>query len=315
MPSDSIRDVDCNPTLRCHWDADGITSAHFASFGIENSKVEVGNCEKEFGDTTGLTRDDYILDMRPSDPNWEGNCIDHHLPHPEDRKYSLISEVYPATLITWKHFKDKIPKNEWFKIAVGLAGDGQPELIPNEVFQACPALLRRIKTSAYKSNYSRKWSVNKLPMYKLLSSGINALLRKGEYDIAYGILKSASSPQLLYNSEDARIAKLDIQNDLKTSISDSEIVTYGNLGLILYKSRYRMSGYVATVMEEALGGRTVMAINKRNGSLSLRGDLASYYKEKLKPLDYLIIDGHVKYMGGKLKKNYLTLLDDLDNIL
>ena len=158
-------------TLRCHWDADGVTSGHFASFGINDSQVVVGTYEKGFGDTSQLTKDDWILDMRPSDPKWDGNCIDHHLPHDKKHKYRLISDDVPATLITWREFKKDIPKKEWWKIAIGLAGDGQPELIPTEVFQECPTLLKNVKTSVFQS-YG-KWKISTFPLYKLLSSNIN----------------------------------------------------------------------------------------------------------------------------------------------
>ncbi len=58
-----------------------------------------------------------------------------------------------------------------------------------------------------------------------------------------------------------------------------------------------------------------MAINKRDGSLSLRGDLAHYYKDKLKSLSYVEVDGHNAFMGGKLKKNYTKFITDLNETL
>ena len=77
--------------LRCHHDADGVTSGYLATFGVPNSKIEFYPIEKGFGWTGGLGKDDWMLDMRPQDPKWNGTCIDHHIPHPEPHKYKLIS--------------------------------------------------------------------------------------------------------------------------------------------------------------------------------------------------------------------------------
>lgn len=299
--------------LRTHWDADGVATAHFASFGIDDSEIEIGEYDKGFGDTSGLTKDDWILDMRPSDPKWDGNCIDHHLPHSEDRKYNLISDIVPATLIAWREYKDKIPKKEWWKAAIGICGDGQPELIPTEIFKETPALLKQVKTSAY--NSYGKWNLSTFPLYKLLSSNINAFLRKGEYDSALSLIKYSGDPMDIYTSEDARIAKSDVKKDCKTAIQNCEMIDYGNLNVVIFYSKYRMSGYVSSTLQSSMNTKTIMAINKRNGSLSLRGDLAYYYRDILKPIKYLTIDGHPGFCGGKLKKNTNKFLDDLNQIL
>jgi len=293
-----------------HHDADGITSAHFAQFGV--GEVEIIFPEK-FGDTKKFEKGDVMVDMRPDNPDVEGLVIDHHLPHPEKHKYKLISADYPASLIAWETYKKKIPKKEWWKVAIGVMGDGQPELIPTEVFKECPSLLKSVKTSVYQ-NYG-KWNVSMFPIYKLLSSNINAFLRKGEYDSALNLIKYADSPHTIYASEDARIAKSDVKHDFQTAVKDSEIFDYGNLQVVVFYSKYRMSGYVGSSLMSAFNNKTIMAINKRNGSLSLRGDLATYYRDTLKDLTYLDIDGHAAFMGGKLTKNYNKLISDLDEIL
>ena len=299
--------------IKTHWDPDGITSGYFTSFGVPDSIVKVGEYDKGFGYTGGLTKDDWMCDMKPDNPKWEGNCIDHHLPHEEKHKYNLISSEVPATLIAWRHFKDKIPKNEWWKVAIGLCGDGQPELIPTEVYKECPALLKNVKTSAYQ-NYG-KWNVSMFPLYKLLSSGLNALMRKAEYDSAFNLLRYSDTPMALYSSEDTQMAKMDIKNDFKTAVMNCDIVEYGNLALVIYYSKYRMSGYIASALQDGLRNKTIMAINKRNGSVSMRGDLANYYQDALKPIEYLELGGHDAFKGGKLTKNYNKLISDMDEIL
>ena len=293
-----------------HHDSDGVTSAFFANLAIPNSEIVVTD---EFGDTKKWKKGDWMVDMRPDNPMIEGTVIDHHLPHPENRKYELISDDVPASLITWRYFKDKIPKKEWWKLAIGLMGDGQPELIPTEVYDECPTLLRMVKTSIY--NSYGKWNISMYPMYKLLSSSINSFLRKKEYDSAVNLVRYAESPMDIYTSTDVRMAKQDIKNEFTNALKDAEIFEYGNLVIVTFHSRYRLSGYVGSSLLTSLNEKTVMAINNKDGSVSLRGDLATYYRDKLSGIKYLQIDGHPGFMGGKLTKNYHTLISDLNNIL
>lgn len=319
MPEEQER----NPIILCHHDADGITSAYFASYGYPNHEIKVLD-NKEFGCTDGLTKDDVMVDMRPSNPNWEGTAYDHHFPHPENRKYKLTpnisnelyhyaSDIIPASYITWETFKDKIPKSEWWKLAIGLGGDGALDLMPTEVFDECPMLMHSIKTSAYQSYGA--WKINTYPLYSLLSSCINAFLRKGDSESAIYAMKFCQSPMELYNLPDVQIAKKDIQNEYKTAITDSEIYEFGNLIVVLFDSKYRMSGYISSSLMDAFKGKTMMAINNKTGSISLRGKMAPYYQEKLKPLDYVTIDGHREFMGGKLHKNPSVFINDLSGIL
>ena len=293
-----------------HHDPDGIVSSYFTTFEYPDSTIKI---VEKFGDTQHWVDGSIMCDMRPDNPDIEGLVIDHHLPHPKEHKYTLISDDVPAGLIAWKQFKDKIPKSEWWKVSIALCGDGQPELIPTEVYKECPSLLKRVKTSGYQS-YG-KWNINMFPIYKLMSSGLNAIMRKGEYGQALDLLKYSISPFELYNSDATRVAKMEIKNDFKMAVTESEIVDYGNLALVIFHSHYRMSGYVASALMDTLRGKTIMAINKRNGSLSLRGDLAYYYRDILSSIEYLKTDGHPGFCGGKLTKSCNTFINDLNEIL
>jgi len=310
--------------VRCHWDADGVTSALFTNYGVPDSEIEVGVYEKGFGCTEGLTKDDWMVDMRPQDKDWNGHCIDHHFPHPDDRKYELtpdISEelytnapdIIPASLLAWRKFKDKIPKDEWWKLCIGLGGDGSLELTPPEVFKECPSLLTPVKTSAYQT-YGR-WKISTYPVYMLLSSCINSLLRKGDYETAVYILKFVKSPMELYNLQDVEIAKRDVKNEYKTAVTDASMYEFGDLVVVLFESKYRMSGYVSSSLQDAFTGKTIMAINTKTGSISLRGKLSPYYKLKLSVLDYIHIDGHAEFMGGKLHENPDKFIRDVAELL
>ena len=162
--------------LFSHWDADGISASYFASYHVPNAEIVIS--EGEFGDVSKLKKGDWLIDQHPL-ADFEGTVLDHHLGdgYPLAHKYKLIYDTVPATLIAWREFKEDIPKDEWFKVVVGLMGDGQPELIPAEVFKECPQLLNWRKTSAYKKY---NWTISYYPTYKLLSSPINAFLRKGD---------------------------------------------------------------------------------------------------------------------------------------
>jgi len=294
--------------LRVHHDADGLISGYLASYGVKDSQLEIW--DGKFGDTTGLKPGDYMLDMRPIQ-NMEGlTVIDHHLPHREDRKYTLISDDVPASLISWRLFKDKIPKGEWWKTTIGIVGDGQPELIPTEIFETTPELLSKVKTSSYQT-YG-KWRINYYPTYKLVSSYVNALLRKGEFQEAINLVKYAQKPFNIIHSNKAKQAKADIQNEFQRIIKEADSYELDNLAIVIFTSEFRLTGYVASVIQEVLG-KTTIAINRKDGSGSLRGDLATYWRDKLRHLDYLEVDGHPGFMGLTITINPDTLVEDIVN--
>jgi len=299
------------PKIRCHHDADGITTAYLTNFHYPKHEIEIW--DGDFGDTTGLKKGDIMCDMRPIQ-NMEGLIvIDHHGPYKDDRKFELVYEDVPASLIAWKQFKDDIPKSEWWKVAIGLVGDGQPQLIPTEVFEQCPQLLSKIKTSSYAS-YG-KWKIGYYPVYKLLSSYVNALLRKHEHQEAVNLVRYSQQPKNIINSLKAGLAKQDVKAEFEKIIRGSESFDFGDLAVFIFSSKYKMSGYVASVMQGSLDEKAVMAINRENGSGSLRGDLAYYWRDKLKHLEYMIIDGHPGFCGLKVTVNPDTLIEDLTKLL
>jgi hypothetical protein len=298
--------------LRYHRDADGIIAAYFASFAYPDSNLQIW--DGEFGDITGLQKGDVLLDMRPR-TDLDGLIVyDHHGPYPKDHKYILTTGPEPASFIVWNKYKDIIPKEEWWKLAIGLLGDGQPELIPYEVLEQCPMLLTKIKTSSYQDKYTFKWKTNYFILYKLLSSGINALLRIRAYETALNLVKKAKTPMDIIHDKDSKLAKGKVKSEFESINRTCEVYSFDNLKLCLYESSYRMAGYVATMMnlEDEV---TTLAINKVDGSGSLRGDLALYWKGALKDLDYLEIDGHPGFMGARLKGKPERLIKDLSERL
>jgi hypothetical protein len=299
------------PKIRYHHDADGITTAYLASYGIKNAKLE--GWDGKFGDTTGLKSGDWMVDMRPMQ-NMEGlNVIDHHLPHREDRKYNLISDEVPASLIAFNKYKEDIPKSEWWKVAIGVMGDGQPELIPPEVFNQCPQLLTRVKTSSYQS-YG-KWKISYYPTYKLLSSYVNSFLRKRDFENALNLIQYSQQPSNILHSVKAQMAKLDVRKEFENIIKTCDSYDFADISVFIFQSDYRMTGYIASAMQGSLDGKTVMAINRKDGSGSLRGELAYYFRDKLDSLDYLLIDGHPGFCGVTVTSNPDNLIEDLVKLL
>jgi len=297
-------------TIRAHHDADGITSAYFTAYAVKGAKIELWN--GDFGDTKGLKSGDYMVDMRPLQ-NMKGlNVIDHHGPYPEDRKYELHTGHEPASYLCWQKFKEDIPKSDWWKLAIGVCGDGQPELIPAEVFEVTPGLLDDWKTSA--GQYYGKWKVSYYPVYKMLSSHINALLRKSDFEKALNLIRFSESPKQILTSPEARKAKMEVKAEVERIIKGCKSVDYRNLAVFVFNSEFRVSGYIASVMQSALD-KTIIAINGMTGRGSLRGDLALYYKKKLNTLDYMVVDGHPGFMGLSISVNPDVLIEDLEKIL
>ena len=295
-------------TIRCHHDADGITTAYFTKFHVKNGTIEIWN--GNFGEVRGLKAGDWLVDMRPT-ADLEGlTVIDHHPPHPLTHKYTLHFKSYPASLIAWEMFKEEIPKKEWWKLAIGLVGDAAPELIPYEVFESKPELLVNIKTSAHQS-YG-KWKVNYYPVYKLLSSGINALLRLGDFDRALRIIKTVDSPFQLLQNKEIKLAKARVSAEFERIMREQNCYEFDNLIVCLFRSDIRMSGYISSSM---LSGDTpaIMSINLNTNRGSLRGELASYWKAKLSNLNYLTIDGHSSAMGVSLHDSPMKLIEDITN--
>jgi len=299
--------------IRAHHDADGIIAGYFTAFNPDLTEPKIELWDGKFGDTTGLKSDDWMVDMKPIQ-NLKGlNVIDHHSPHFDKPLYNLTFDTVPASLIAWNKFKDDIPKTEWWKVAIGLGGDGQLELIPTEVYAACPQLLAEVKTSAYK-NYG-KWSFGNYPVYKILSSYVNSLLRKSEYTEALNLVRYSEGPLNIIHSQKACAAKRDVAMEYENIVKTCELYNFPKLALILFNSDYKMTGYIASSLQEYLENKTVMAINRQNGTGSLRGDLAFYWRDKLQYLDYLTIGGHPGFCGVSVTGNPDNLVNDLIKLM
>lgn len=301
-------------TIWYHHDADGIIAAYLTHFAYPNAQLK---STKEFGDCSKAKDGDIMVDMKPKDPSKKLIVIDHHPGHPTSlskRAYKLTFGDKPASVLCFEKFKDKIPKEEWWKVVIGARGDQQEEEVPYEVWETCPALLTR------SSNMFYGRSINKMttypnPVFIRLSSAINALLRYEKHNEALNLIKDAKSPYDIVDNPDVLKQKTKLKNDMLKIMSNASQFNFGYLKVVFYESyKARVSGYVSSVVSpdiDALDPTTVIAINKVNGSLSMRGKLCNYYIGRLSGIKKLHMDGHGLACGGKYKGKPEELLDEL----
>ena len=292
----------------CHNDADGVTSAvlflYAMGLGPDDVKVRVA---EYFGQVN--PNDRFCFDMVPEDPNWDGQCFDHHPQHPPEteRKYTLIWDNVPTGVIVYKQYKDDIPDEQKWKVAIAAVGDGQPEVIPPEIFDMFPELLDEIL-------WVREGKVSfTLPRYKLISSGINSLMRVGNYEYALNLLYHAKRPDDLIFNEEAEKARNTIANECYKIAKNSKFVKLGNNIVYLeFESNLDVTGRIASEWQDKLG-YTVVAYNITKGKLSIRGDLAMWVGQKLRAAG-VNVGGHPGFMGGELEPG-VSLIDKLRSVL
>lgn len=290
-----------------HHDPDGLISAYFTKFGTNAEKILVA---EEFGETKNFDAGDIMTDMKPDNPNIEGLVIDHHPNHPEEKKYALVWRDYPASLIAYELFYDSIPEKERWKLVIGLGGDCALHLMPPEIIEQEKSLLLLKKSWAGK--VYGKTKVSYFPIYKLLSSVINAYCRTHLYDKALKLIAEAKKPLDILEDEEGKKLHEKVSDEFEKILKSGKIFELGNLVIILFISDLRMSGYVASALSNDLN-KTVIALNERTKSLSLRGDLSLYLRRKLEGKDYISLDGHAGAMGGKCIDS-AKLLEDLSKI-
>jgi len=282
-------------TISAHHDADGITTGVLTSYRLPNTKQVF---PKGFGRVQGPV--DIMCDMHPNKYTMP-LVIDHH-PVPEDVEIpnttNIIHGEEPASLVAWTVFKDYIPKEHWWKVAVGLNGDGQPELIPNEVWDQSRCLLDEHGkfgwSVAKKRNEYRAW-----PVWGSLSSAINAFCRVDWPVKAFEILKEANTPYDILNNPLVEEYKKKVFSETVRLEKNYKPI---NLSRLLYwkvSTPYSLTGTLASKLYD-LQNKTVFVLNTENNAISIRGILAYYIREKIEHL----IDGggHPGFVGASVKK-------------
>jgi len=301
------------PKIYAHHDADGLISAYFAKLANPNHEIEV---TEEFGDYKENKTSTIMVDMRPKDSKFKGLVLDHHPDHTSlaDRNYKLIWDNKPASIICLEYFREKIPEKEYWKVVIGAAGDGQVEKVPAYIFEKNKMLMMNVST--YMNKWSGDWNFYFLPLYQALSSAINAFARYGEYDVALNLIEGCKSPLELLTHPDVDKQKYKLNRERKDIMKNVKLHDFGALKVAVFNSpNIRLSGYVASTLEEAIPFTTILAINEDNGSLSLRGKMSLYYKSVLEKTGLIEVAGHPGFMGGKLKTSVPKFISTLVEIL
>jgi len=273
-----------------HSDADGVYSTSLLAtiFPIE---------EVVFPDVFGEVLDeDVVLDQVPIKPSYSGIVIDHHPQHLERRKYTLVLGDSPTSVVVYDLFKDKIKKEDLWKVIGGAVGDGQGETIPGEIWDMYPELLERY---CYTREYYGELKISSIPLYMLLSSPINSACRVGQPYIAYKILKNATSYWNVLEDPALVAARKRTDEERKKMLSDTHPIDLGKVIVWKISSDVKIESGLARELEEK-ERKTVVVVNEKTGKISIRGILALYLKEKM-PQYY--IGGHPGFTGGSLSKD------------
>lgn len=296
--------------LALHDDADGISSGVLLTYVFKTAEVSAPENFGEVGDA------DACVDMRPKDPNWEGQlCLDHHDGHPEekDRKYKLVWGNQPTTKIVYDLFKDFIPEKQHFKMAIGCAGDGRAEIIPVEVWRKNPTLLSNVE-----SVYERAGRLTKYPMplYLKVVSGVNACCKiPGKWYTAYSILRAAEDPYQILFDDAINLARKMVSEERRRCIREFNPIDLNNyLRVWPIESDYKIERGLAWRAEET-DMKTSIVVNLKRRSFSIRGVLASLVYEEMKKKGYEA-GGHPGFGGGLLREDQelKTLLKDLSEV-
>lgn len=307
---EAIMEID-EPFISTHDDADGMISGLYMARLFDSIGVEVNfEFPEKFGDCDPEVN--IVLDQVPLDPDQDAIVIDHHPQHFKRRgyEYQLWYDNVPTSLMVYHLAKKEIPNEEW-KVAVGLVGDGQAELIPSEIWDQHPELFH-----ARLSIYQRGSDMNiyRNPLYTMLSSGINAISRMEEEDnygptLGYQIAKKVESPLELVIHATCEKAKQLQKKEKNRIIYDCAPIDLGKVVFWEIDSIYKMESYMATILESK-EKKTVVVINSGSTRVAIRGDHAFWVKEKLPEFP---IDGHLKYMGGVLEEHQTS--EDLLNAM
>ena len=280
-----------------HHDADGVSSAILLlkSLGLKYNEVEIIFPE-EFGDVT--SNPDFCLDMRPDkgSEHFIGSVIDHHPGHPKEHDYQLYWEDVPTSVVVFNNFNDLIDSKDRWYAAVGAVGDGQPEKIPYQLFQEFPELLDIKRTKVYKGKFTE---FTELPLYKSISSPVNALIRIGKPIEALRLLWDCKNPSDILKVKEFEIAKAKMWAEIN-KVLNTKGISY-RIGYYIHvwtiESRYNIGGVIAS-MDSSDNGVTSIVYNKKTGAGNIRGDLSKLIEMKF--LEHgITAGGHYGFAGFK----------------
>jgi len=285
-------------TISAHSDADGISSA--VLFNTLLSKQREVVFPEHFGDYTEETL--CMLDMKPRE-GYRGYCIDHHPEHPSNREYTLLWDSVPTGLIIWNNYRERIPREKWWIVGCSCVGDGQPYLIPREVFREEPSLLDRTE-SLYprESGVLESARIYDSPVWLQLSSPLNNLAKVGLAQTAYELLKNTSRPIDLITDPAVLDAKERVKEEKKNALRTGIYESIGEVIVGIVDSEVKIESEIARILESETK-KTAIILNERRKAGSVRGVLSEELKALFRDGELLIVDGHSGYMGVEIVGN------------
>ena len=306
-------------TLSGHGDADGVYSSAILKriFKVKEEEKDAKGITIRFGvkfPEFGFYDTQVAVDLGfPENKEWSGICIDHHPDHPEDRKYKLYWDHCPTGLVLYNHLKDHLKPEDLWLVVGSLTGDGQAELVPDEIWESNPDLLCG-RGVLYKNQYGKLGTSSTL-LYKFLSSGVNSLCRMGFPEQALEVLGNITNPvELLENGvvvnavEQMRAEKEAIFDKRKSKPAIVE--SLGNFALVRIKTsrpEIKLVSVLATELSITDNNVTYVVLNEANGHASIRGDLAKLLANRLSRAGFKA-GGHAGYAAVQAP---LDKLDDL----
>lgn len=282
-----------------HYDADGCYSAALLStvFNIETIYFPW-----VFGDLSSSEDGvdlafDIVLDLGAPLGDYDGIVIDHHR-CVDNPKYTQVFMNIPTTGIVYEVFKDRIPDEHKWKVVGGLTGDGQPEKVPMEIWEMFPELLET-RGKIY-SSYA-KFKEYPYPLYRQLSSPVNAMCRMGNPETAYEIICRAKTPFDILNNiammNDQKALNVEIKNLFKEGVMEYNVRHYCTV--VIINSDKRIGSRVCSALGGMNSAKTWIVINEGTKKFSIRGDLADYIGAKLQDGGFTC-GGHHGFYGGRL---------------
>ena len=177
---------------------------------------------------------------------------------------------------------------------MGLQGDGQPELMPEYLWEKFPELLEEV--GDVKDQYGRLY-LSTYPVYSLLSSYINALARIGMPYESFQILKTATDVYDILENPKLLEAKELLRKEVSRIVKSYKAIELRSIIIWFIETNYSL-GFLASKLQ-ASKTKTVIVVNKKDGKFSIRGALSSYLVWKLRE-NGISAGGHRGFAGGQL---------------
>ena len=287
--------------IHAHHDADGISAVamYILANNYTSSEVAFPEIFGEFAEDTKV-----MIDMYPNKPDFTGLVIDHHPDIWKEKKFQLIhSDIKPASLLVYELYKDRIPQERWWYVAIGLAGDVSDYLIPIEVHERFP-VLRRSVSATY-----RYGNIKELPFWKYLSGIINAYCKVHRPNDALNLLLHCEEPYELFEDEEGWDLKRLLHQEIQRVERDLRFIEIADSVLLSdYYSDYNIGGTIASRWH-ANSQKTIILVNRRDFSFNIRGELTywiiHHLKRKFKDIS---VGGHPQAAGGIMNRKIFKKL-------